>query len=138
MAWLSVSMLLIVLVLSFNGLLAEAQMEDTSLEVMAEWPSATSGIYSSYPFEGETEEDGFEGEEEKNGRRALFWQRVHYYISYGALSADRVPCPPRSGRSYYTHNCYHARGPVHPYSRGCSAITRCRRIKKGMAFKVPT
>ncbi|KAK9135974.1 hypothetical protein Syun_015304 [Stephania yunnanensis] len=61
------------------------------------------------------------------GRRSLFWRRAHYYISYGALSANRVPCPPRSGRSYYTHNCYRARGPVHPYTRGCSRITHCRR-----------
>ncbi|GJY16156.1 RALF-like protein 34 [Tanacetum coccineum] len=59
-------------------------------------------------------------------RRSLFWKRVRYYISYGALSANRVPCPPRSGRSYYTHDCWRARGTVHPYSRGCSAITRCR------------
>ncbi|KAK1263035.1 Protein RALF-like 34 [Acorus gramineus] len=59
-------------------------------------------------------------------RRALFWQAVHFYISYGALSANRIPCPPRSGWSYYTHNCYRARGPVNPRTRGCSAITRCR------------
>ncbi|PIN16433.1 hypothetical protein CDL12_10911 [Handroanthus impetiginosus] len=70
-------------------------------------------------------------EEDENGwpRRSLFWKspaQGKYYISYGALSANRVPCPPRSGRSYYTHNCFKARGPVHPYTRGCSAITRCR------------
>ncbi|KAL3039216.1 hypothetical protein AAZX31_01G173800 [Glycine max] len=70
-----------------------------------------------------------EEEDVQNGysRRSLFWRRMKYYISYGALSANRIPCPPRSGRSYYTHNCYRARGPVHPYSRGCSVITRCRR-----------
>ncbi|KAM0939929.1 putative rapid ALkalinization Factor [Dioscorea sansibarensis] len=99
-------------------------MEDASLETMVEWPSA---IYSSYPFAGETDDGDFEGDVEKSNRRALFWHHVHYYISYGALSANRVPCPPRSGRSYYTHNCYRVRGPVHPYTRGCSAITRCRR-----------
>nr|XP_043617402.1 protein RALF-like 34 [Erigeron canadensis] len=60
-------------------------------------------------------------------RRSLFWKRMRYYISYGALSANRVPCPPRSGRSYYTHDCWKARGPAYPYTRGCSAITRCRR-----------
>ncbi|XP_030476606.1 protein RALF-like 22 [Syzygium oleosum] len=49
------------------------------------------------------------------------------YISYGALSANRIPCPPRSGRSYYTHNCDRAQGPVHPYSRSCSRIAKCRR-----------
>ncbi|KAG6382544.1 hypothetical protein SASPL_157783 [Salvia splendens] len=70
----------------------------------------------------------FEVEEEETGeRRSLYWHAKRYYISYGALSANRVPCPPRSGRSYYTHNCFRARGPVHPYTRGCSAITRCRR-----------
>ncbi|KAH6785135.1 hypothetical protein C2S51_037590 [Perilla frutescens var. frutescens] len=70
-------------------------------------------------------------EDEGLQRRSLYWHSVappkRYYISYGALSANRVPCPPRSGRSYYTHNCFKARGPVHPYTRGCSAITRCRR-----------
>ncbi|KAK1439000.1 hypothetical protein QVD17_04815 [Tagetes erecta] len=62
-----------------------------------------------------------------SGGRSLLWWRMRYYISYGALSANRVPCPPRSGRSYYTQNCWKATGPVHPYSRGCSTITRCRR-----------
>lgn len=61
------------------------------------------------------------------GRRNLLWRSMRYYISYGALSANRIPCPPRSGRSYYTHNCWRARGPVHPYTRGCSTIARCRR-----------
>ncbi|KAL0366204.1 UNVERIFIED_CONTAM: protein RALF-like 34 [Sesamum radiatum] len=77
------------------------------------------------------EEQAQEEEEEEEGlpRRSLYWNSParKYYISYGALSANRVPCPPRSGRSYYTHNCFRARGPVHPYTRGCSAITRCRR-----------
>ncbi|CAF1717045.1 hypothetical protein HID58_084978 [Brassica napus] len=71
--------------------------------------------------------DGGESFEDVADRRSLYWKRRRYYISYGALSANRVPCPPRSGRSYYTHNCFRARGPVHPYSRGCSSITRCRR-----------
>ncbi|KAI3713048.1 hypothetical protein L1987_71618 [Smallanthus sonchifolius] len=59
--------------------------------------------------------------------RSLLWRSMRYYISYGALWANRVPCPPRSGRSYYTHNCWRATGPVRPYTRGCSTITRCRR-----------
>ncbi|KAG2316951.1 hypothetical protein Bca52824_020073 [Brassica carinata] len=71
--------------------------------------------------------DGGESFEDVADRRSLYWKRKRYYISYGALSANRVPCPPRSGRSYYTHNCFRARGPVHPYRRGCSSITRCRR-----------
>ncbi|KAL6968484.1 hypothetical protein U1Q18_034286 [Sarracenia purpurea var. burkii] len=44
------------------------------------------------------------------------------YISYAALQADSVPCSQR-GASYY--NCK-AGAQANPYSRGCSAITRCR------------
>ncbi|BBN16545.1 protein MpRALF1 [Marchantia polymorpha subsp. ruderalis] len=50
-----------------------------------------------------------------------------YYVGYGALTANRVPCPPQSGRSYYTPGCSTASGPVRPYTRGCSTITRCAR-----------
>ncbi|KAL6995486.1 hypothetical protein U1Q18_005623 [Sarracenia purpurea var. burkii] len=60
-------------------------------------------------------------------RRSLNWIPRRYYISYGALSANRIPCPARCGRSYYTNNCFGASGPVRPYTRGCSSITRCRR-----------
>ncbi|TVU34661.1 hypothetical protein EJB05_16504, partial [Eragrostis curvula] len=45
------------------------------------------------------------------------------YISYDAMSRGRVPCSIR-GASYY--NCRPG-APANPYSRGCSAITRCRR-----------
>ncbi|XP_072994081.1 protein RALF-like 33 [Typha latifolia] len=44
------------------------------------------------------------------------------YISYGALRRDSVPCS-RRGASYY--NCRPG-AQANPYSRGCSAITRCR------------
>lgn len=44
------------------------------------------------------------------------------YISYGALQRNTVPCSKR-GTSYY--NCQ-AGAQSNPYSRGCSAITRCR------------
>ncbi|KAF5179501.1 Ralf-like [Thalictrum thalictroides] len=91
-------------------------MSDASLE----WPSTT--MSSSFEEFGEEEDD-----EGGIGRRSLFWRRVHYYISYGALSANRIPCAPRSGRSYYSHNCYKARGVANPYHRGCSQITRCKR-----------
>ncbi|XP_058760976.1 protein RALF-like 34 [Vicia villosa] len=98
----------------------EAQIEETttlnlSSDVL-EWPTTMQSLYN----EEDMDSDDF-------SRRSLFWSRVKYYISYGALAANRIPCPPRSGRSYYTHKCYEARGPVHPYTRGCSAITRCRR-----------
>ncbi|KAE8010239.1 hypothetical protein FH972_006625 [Carpinus fangiana] len=44
------------------------------------------------------------------------------YISYGALQRNSVPCS-RRGASYY--NCQ-AGAQANPYSRGCSAITKCR------------
>ncbi|XP_010558588.1 PREDICTED: protein RALF-like 34 [Tarenaya hassleriana] len=97
---------------------SESFSDNPSLVLLAD------GIGWEGDFVGDGEAEGYDGE---GDRRSLFWQRKRYYISYGALSANRIPCPPRSGRSYYTHNCYRARGPVHPYSRGCSMITRCRR-----------
>ncbi|XP_008784189.2 protein RALF-like 34 [Phoenix dactylifera] len=127
----SFSLLLFLSFSTCNVAVVEAQADDTSLRLMTdamEWPTTTS-LYSSsssYPFGHEVDEEELEEAANRN-RRALFWYRIRYYISYGALSANRVPCPPRSGRSYYTHNCYRARGPVRPYHRGCSAITRCRR-----------
>lgn len=53
-------------------------------------------------------------------RRRLAQSR---YIGYDALKADSVPCG-RRGRSYYDCN---RRGRANPYTRGCSAITRCAR-----------
>lgn len=44
------------------------------------------------------------------------------YISYQALRRGSVPCNYR-GASYY--NCRPGAN-ANPYSRGCSAITRCR------------
>ncbi|KGN47180.1 protein RALF-like 33 [Cucumis sativus] len=44
------------------------------------------------------------------------------YISYGALRRNNVPCS-RRGASYY--NCRPG-AQANPYTRGCSAITRCR------------
>jgi hypothetical protein len=46
------------------------------------------------------------------------------YISYAALRADQIPCNKR-GQSYY-QNCGSMKQ-VNPYTRGCSAITRCAR-----------
>ncbi|XP_041020407.1 protein RALF-like 33 [Juglans microcarpa x Juglans regia] len=46
-------------------------------------------------------------------------------ISYGALQRNTVPCSQR-GASYY--NCLSG-AEANPYSRGCSAITRCRSQK---------
>ncbi|KAG2263354.1 hypothetical protein Bca52824_070433 [Brassica carinata] len=61
----------------------------------------------------------FEMDSEIN-RRILATTR---YISYGALRRNTVPCS-RRGASYY--NCRRG-AQANPYSRGCSAITRCRR-----------
>lgn len=103
---------------------ARSQVEGMGSQPMSdalEWPSTPS----IYDLDDVGDED-MDVEDGGMNRRSLYWRR-HYFISYGALSANRIPCPPRSGRSYYTHNCYKRRGPAHPYVRGCSAITRCRR-----------
>lgn len=106
-----------------NVVVVDAQVDESSLELISdslEWPSTMSG----YDEFGDSDGEDIDGVID---RRSMFWHRMRYYISYGALSANRIPCPPRSGRSYYTHNCFEARGPVRPYTRGCSTITRCRR-----------
>lgn len=46
-------------------------------------------------------------------------------ITYGALQADKSPCPAGStGSSYY--GCA-STGTVSPYTRSCTAITKCAR-----------
>ncbi|XP_061357455.1 rapid alkalinization factor [Gastrolobium bilobum] len=64
------------------------------------------------------ERDEFELDSEINRRILATTQ----YISYGALQRNTVPCS-RRGASYY--NCRPG-AQANPYSRGCSAITRCR------------
>ncbi|XP_060219199.1 rapid alkalinization factor [Lycium barbarum] len=64
------------------------------------------------------EEEEFALDSESN-RRILATKK---YISYGALQKNSVPCS-RRGASYY--NCKPG-AQANPYSRGCSAITRCR------------
>ncbi|KAL1196524.1 Protein RALF-like 34 [Cardamine amara subsp. amara] len=131
MAASSLNLLLSLLLLTFISLpRSESLSENPSIVLLGDgfdWPISHGDAFDidgeqSYEDEALEEDDGGSGD-----RRSLYWRRTKYYISYGALSANRVPCPPRSGRSYYTHNCFRARGPVHPYSRGCSSITRCRR-----------
>ncbi|GAB2282620.1 hypothetical protein Dimus_017159 [Dionaea muscipula] len=132
---------LLLLLLLTHICAAEAQLDDpSSLNLIFEamdqyWPSSSSSSAAvSHEFDDEPESDDGDGDGDGDGeygttrtRRSLLWGAFHFYISYAALSANRIPCPPRSGRSYYTYNCYRARGPVRPYYRGCSAITRCRR-----------
>lgn len=107
-----------------NAIFIDAQVDEFGLEQVVsedfELPMTMSSLYK------DTEDDD-QIQLDRNGRSLLWHRMFKYYISYGALSANRIPCPPRSGRSYYTHHCYHATGPAHPYTRGCSAITRCRR-----------
>lgn len=114
-----------------------AHVDHSSLEHMSETESIGFSFnatpFTSLEAEMDLEEDGLD-EQSEDGipiRRSLhYYYRSsprHYYISYEALSANRIPCPPRSGRSYYTNNCQKTSRPVNPYSRGCSAITRCRR-----------
>ncbi|KAM3329145.1 hypothetical protein ACQJBY_026303 [Aegilops geniculata] len=57
-------------------------------------------------------------------RRSLARKPTARYISYAALRADQVPCNKRD-KSYYT-NCGSMQQ-ANPYTRGCSAITRCAR-----------
>ncbi|KAG1346574.1 protein RALF-like 22 [Cocos nucifera] len=71
----------------------------------------------------EEEEEEMGWMEAEVGRRELVAYRGRF-ISYGALSRNRVPCG-RRGNSYY--NCQqHQR--ANPYRRGCSIITQCARI----------
>ncbi|KAG8384368.1 hypothetical protein BUALT_Bualt04G0110800 [Buddleja alternifolia] len=120
------SLTLLVIILAYIAR-ASAQSDESSIEITTDTLDQWETGMSFYDEElGEGVDD--EAAESASNRRSLFWGKaMHYYISYGALTANRVPCPPRSGRSYYTHNCYRTRAPVHPYTRGCSAITRCRR-----------
>uniref|UniRef100_A0A7N0TG78 Uncharacterized protein n=1 Tax=Kalanchoe fedtschenkoi TaxID=63787 RepID=A0A7N0TG78_KALFE len=67
-----------------------------------------------------SDQDGEEFELDSESNRRIL--ATSSYISYGALSRNRVPCS-RRGASYY--NCQ-AGAQANPYSRGCSAITRCR------------
>ncbi|KAJ6679091.1 RAPID ALKALINIZATION FACTOR-LIKE [Salix purpurea] len=72
-----------------------------------EWPSTMS--VNDELSDSEDEEYGGGSQ-----RRSMYGGAKHYYISYGALSANRVPCPARSGRSYYTHDCFRSRGQANP------------------------
>ncbi|KAJ9166249.1 hypothetical protein P3X46_021027 [Hevea brasiliensis] len=118
-----------ILTLSIFCLVAEAQLEQQSFQLPAEpleWPSSTTMPFYDDEVGGSGSEDEYV-ERWNTEKRSLYGKAMHYYISYGALSANRIPCPPRSGRSYYTRNCFRSREPVNPYTRGCSCITHCRR-----------
>ncbi|PHT60000.1 Rapid alkalinization factor 23 [Capsicum baccatum] len=80
-------------------------------------PICDGSIGECLAGEGSDEEFSVDSE---STRRMLAYRRR--YISYGALSRNRVPCS-RRGASYY--NCRPG-AQANPYRRGCSAITRCR------------
>ncbi|KAL4363038.1 hypothetical protein GQ457_04G028730 [Hibiscus cannabinus] len=106
---LAVSLVLVALIIAFSTV-------DASGEHHLSWIPAKSSCQGSM---GECmAEDEFEMDSEIN-RRVLQTTR---YISYGALQRNTVPCSQR-GASYY--NCQPG-AQANPYSRGCSAITRCR------------
>ncbi|KAL3814672.1 hypothetical protein ACJIZ3_015940 [Penstemon smallii] len=89
-------------------------------DIEAGWlmPPARSGCRGTVAECLENENEEFELDSESN-RRILANRR---YISYGALQRNSVPCS-RRGASYY--NCRPG-AHANPYTRGCSAITRCR------------
>lgn len=72
--------------------------------------------------------DDFAMDSESN-RRILATKQ---YISYGALRRNSVPCS-RRGASYY--NCRPG-AQANPYTRGCGAITRCRRWNLVLFFNM--
>ncbi|XP_010474880.1 PREDICTED: protein RALF-like 1 [Camelina sativa] len=82
---------------------------------------ATSGVHGSGCHGSIAECIGAEEEEMDSeiNRRILATTK---YISYQSLRRNSVPCS-RRGASYY--NCQNG-AQANPYSRGCSAIARCR------------
>ncbi|KAL3634219.1 hypothetical protein CASFOL_021273 [Castilleja foliolosa] len=125
---LLISILLILLTLTNPKANAEPVEHNAGLNLGLINETLNQHFQAQYYLDPETIEEA----EDEDGlpRRSLYWRAPaprKYYISYGALSANRIPCPARSGRSYYTHNCYKTQAPVNPYYRGCTAVTRCRR-----------
>ncbi|KAL3644779.1 hypothetical protein CASFOL_009959 [Castilleja foliolosa] len=80
-------------------------------------PATCKGSIAECMADGDGGE--FEMDSEIN-RRILATTR---YISYGALRPNNVPCS-RRGASYY--NCQPG-AQANPYTRSCSAATRCGR-----------
>ncbi|XP_066314331.1 protein RALF-like 33 [Miscanthus floridulus] len=101
----------LLMLLALTATLARASSGDVPAAASLGWDLGVVGA-------GEDEEFGFPGGDSV-ARRVL---QGGGYLSYGALRRDNVPCSVR-GASYY--NCRPG-GQANPYSRGCSAITRCR------------
>ncbi|EAZ11859.1 hypothetical protein OsJ_01733 [Oryza sativa Japonica Group] len=111
---LAASALLLALLLAVAGGAAAAG------EVPLAWELGVGGGGGG----GEEDSFGFSSEDSADYRDTVVKPVLqgHGYISYGALRRDTTPCSVR-GASYY--NCRPG-GQANPYSRGCSAITRCR------------
>ncbi|KAL5777739.1 hypothetical protein ACOSP7_010665 [Xanthoceras sorbifolium] len=123
---LTLLLLVISMLLSIQAQVDQLQASyDLAAETL-EWPW-TMSVYDESWVGNDVDDEEQDHAGIDIARRSLYRKAKHYYISYGALSSNRVPCPPRSGRSYYTHNCFKARQPSNPYTRGCSRITHCRR-----------
>ncbi|XVF72594.1 hypothetical protein PTKIN_Ptkin12aG0133600 [Pterospermum kingtungense] len=90
---------------------------DASGEHHLSWVPTKAGCQGSM---GECMANDEFGMDSEINRRIL--QTTTQYISYGALQRNTVPCS-RRGASYY--NCQPG-AEANPYTRGCSAITRCR------------
>ncbi|XP_010440247.1 PREDICTED: protein RALF-like 33 [Camelina sativa] len=112
---------IITAILTVNFLLTTTAATTTSQSSVGVFmPSRCTGsIAECSLLSSSSEEEEFEMDSEIN-RRILATTK---YISYGALKRNTVPCS-RRGASYY--NCRRG-AQANPYSRGCSAITRCRR-----------
>ncbi|KAJ0025795.1 hypothetical protein Pint_08756 [Pistacia integerrima] len=102
MAFSALKVLLLVISMILT---VKARVDQASFHPITSESLALPWTMAMYDELGEHEEHEYDGEID---RRSLY--RKHYYIS-----------------SYYTHNCHRARGPANPYTRGCSAITHCRR-----------
>lgn len=85
-------------------------------------PAASLGWELGVVGAADDDEFGFPSGADSVARRVLQQNGGGGYISYGALRRDNVPCSVR-GASYY--NCRPG-AQANPYTRGCSAITRCR------------
>ncbi|KAK2977882.1 hypothetical protein RJ640_020226 [Escallonia rubra] len=87
--------LLLLYTFSINPLV-QAQLDGTGFQLVTtdalQWQSAAASVYGEPDLDDE--EQGIDGGVE---RRSLYWSNKPYYISYGALSANRIPCPARSG-----------------------------------------
>ncbi|RRT50676.1 hypothetical protein B296_00043053 [Ensete ventricosum] len=130
MAFRLAFLLLVLATASVAGTWAMGPIDTEVSWKLARFASADDGLGDAAPacdgLVGECLDDDNELDmEEEDPRRFLF--RSHgrqRFISYGALSRNRVPCN-RRGHSYY--NCRRSRR-ANPYRRGCSVITRCARF----------